>query len=64
VGSRIAKSYVDRALDNLAAVRSMLQSTDAKAFLTASGWAPRSAIIAERPADAPRRVAAAAARGF
>lgn len=39
-GYRIAKSYIDRAPDKKAAIRSMLNSTDAQAFLKASGWVP------------------------
>lgn len=37
-GYRIAKAYYDRAPDKAAAVREILQMTDAKAFLAASGW--------------------------
>lgn len=40
VGYRIAKAFYDRAPDKRAAIRTMLKSTDAKAFLLASGWAP------------------------
>ncbi len=40
VGYRIAKSYYDRTPDKRAAVCIMLKSTDARAFLKASGWAP------------------------
>jgi hypothetical protein len=40
IGYRIAKSYYDRTPDKRAAVRAMLKSTDAQAFLKASGWAP------------------------
>jgi hypothetical protein len=40
IGYRIAKSYYDRTTDKRAAVRALLKSTDARAFLKASGWAP------------------------
>lgn len=39
-GYRIAKSYYERTPDKRAAIRTMLKSTDAPAFLKASGWAP------------------------
>lgn len=41
-GYRIAKSYYDRSPDKRAAIRTMLKSTDARAFLKASGWTPAS----------------------
>ncbi|HPE49839.1 MAG TPA: DUF2268 domain-containing putative Zn-dependent protease [Hyphomonas sp.] len=40
VGYRIAKAYYRAAPDKRAAVADMLAMTDAKAFLTASGWYP------------------------
>lgn len=40
VGHRIAKSYYQHATDKRQAVRDMLQTTDAKAFLAKSGWYP------------------------
>lgn len=39
-GYRIAKAYYDRAPDKRAAVREMLDVSDAAAFLAASGWVP------------------------
>jgi uncharacterized protein YjaZ len=40
VGYRIAKTYYQRAPDKRQAVREILQMTDAKAFLSKSGWYP------------------------
>jgi hypothetical protein len=40
MGYRIARSFYDRAPNKRAAVQSMLKSTDAQAFLAASGWSP------------------------
>jgi len=40
VGYRIAKSYYQHAPNKRAAIREMIQMTDAKAFLAASGWRP------------------------
>lgn len=40
VGYRIAKAYYQHAADKHQALREMLVSTDAKAFLAASGWRP------------------------
>ncbi len=40
VGYRIAKAYYASAKDKRAAVRDMLEMTDAKAFLAKSGWRP------------------------
>jgi hypothetical protein len=40
VGHRIAKSYYRHASDKRQAVRDILQMTDAKAFLSRSGWYP------------------------
>lgn len=40
VGYRIAKSFYDRAPDKRAAVKAMLEATDANAFLKESGWQP------------------------
>lgn len=40
VGYRIAKAYYRRAPDKRAAFRAMIEMTDARAFLTASGWSP------------------------
>jgi hypothetical protein len=40
VGYRIAKAYYQHAADKDAAFREILGLTDAKAFLTASGWRP------------------------
>lgn len=48
VGYRIAKSYYDRVPDKRAAVRTMLKSTDAKAFLTESGWAPAAELMSHQ----------------
>ena len=41
-GYRSPRSYYDRAADKRAAVRSMLEGGNAKAFLEASGWNPAS----------------------
>jgi uncharacterized protein YjaZ len=40
VGYRIAKSYYRNASDKRAAIREMIQLTDAHAFLARSGWRP------------------------
>lgn len=40
VGYRIARSYYQRAPDKRAAIREMIQLTDAHAFLNRSGWRP------------------------
>lgn len=40
VGYRIAKTFYQRAADKRAAIRQMIELTDAHAFLTASGWHP------------------------
>jgi hypothetical protein len=40
VGYRIIKTYYDRSPDKVAALRSILQATDAEAFLAESGWRP------------------------
>lgn len=40
VGYRIAKAYYRRAPDARAAFRAMIEMTDARAFLAASGWSP------------------------
>lgn len=40
IGYRIARAYYERANDKRRAVREMLQMTDARAFLAASGWRP------------------------
>jgi hypothetical protein len=40
VGYRIAKSYSLHAPDKRAALRDMIQLTDARAFLARSGWRP------------------------
>lgn len=40
IGYRIAKSFYDRASDKRAAIKAMLQATDAEAFLAESGWKP------------------------
>lgn len=40
VGYRIARAYYANAADKRAALREMLEMTDAKAFLAASGWRP------------------------
>ncbi len=40
VGYRIAKAFYDRTADKRAAVKAMLEATDAVAFLKASGWQP------------------------
>lgn len=40
VGYRIAKSYYQRAADERQALREILEMTDPKAFLAASGWYP------------------------
>lgn len=40
VGYRIAKAYYENATDKRSAIREMLQMTDARAFLAASGWRP------------------------
>ena len=40
VGYRIAKAYYRRAPDKRAAFRAMIEMTDARAFLAASGWSP------------------------
>lgn len=40
VGYRIAKAYYQHAADKEAAFREILELTDAKAFLAASGWRP------------------------
>lgn len=40
VGYRIAKSYYRTARDKRAAIREMIEMTDARAFLAASGWSP------------------------
>jgi hypothetical protein len=39
-GYRIARAYYENASDKRAAIREMLQMTDARAFLAASGWRP------------------------
>lgn len=38
---KISKAYYDHASDKNATVRAILRYTDAKAFLTASGYGPR-----------------------
>ncbi|HLU61627.1 MAG TPA: DUF2268 domain-containing putative Zn-dependent protease [Gammaproteobacteria bacterium] len=40
VGYRIARAYYEHAPDKRAALRDMLEMTDARAFLAASGWHP------------------------
>lgn len=40
VGYRIAKAYYRNARDKRAAIREMIEMTDARAFLAASGWSP------------------------
>jgi hypothetical protein len=40
VGYRIAKAHYRRASDKRAAFRAMIEMTDARAFLAASGWSP------------------------
>lgn len=40
VGYRIAKAYYERASDKRAALRELLEATDAKAILAKSGWRP------------------------
>jgi hypothetical protein len=40
VGYRIVRAYYDNAPDKRAAIREILQMTDARAFLAASGWRP------------------------
>lgn len=53
VGYRVAKSYYQQAPDKRAAIREMIQLTDAKAFLTRSGWRP--GIALERGPQVPHR---------
>jgi hypothetical protein len=40
VGYRIAKSYYQHAPDKRAAIRAMIQMTDAQAILASSRWNP------------------------
>lgn len=40
VGYRVASAYYRRASDRRAAVREMIEMTDARAFLATSGWSP------------------------
>ena len=40
IGCRIVGSYYQRSADKQAALREILELTDAKAFLACSGWAP------------------------
>lgn len=54
VGYRIARRYYERTPDKRAAIRTMLKSTDAPAFLRASGWAPGSAQPSLSPPAARR----------
>ena len=42
VGYRIAKSYYEKAADKTAALKDILEFSDAQAFLAASGWRPGS----------------------
>ena len=42
VGYRIAKSYYEKAADKAAALKDILEFSDAQAFLAASGWRPGS----------------------
>ena len=42
VGYRIARAFYERAADKRQAIRDIIQGTDARAFLAASGWRPGS----------------------
>ncbi len=56
VGYRIAKAYYQRASDKRAAIRDMLEMTDAKAFLSRSGWRPGNQLQQLAAARASRTV--------